>query len=123
MDETHTRIVGNERHVWYTKNLWKHARQLTPAVVAIDSIPEVDINCWFEAREPSLREIAKHAKRIEEADLSFPIILNADGALMDGGHRICKAITMGHTTVFAVRFTQTPEPDERVPVAGKSQYD
>ncbi len=82
----------------------------------IEQIPELDINCWFERREPTLREIAGHAQRIAQADLAYPVILNEDGALMDGGHRLCKALAEGRTTIVAVQFPQTPEPDERVPI-------
>ncbi len=113
MSERHSRIVGAERHIWLTQELWRLASHLIPFETAIDSIPEVDISCWFESRQPTLREIAKHTARIQAADLSYPIILNQDGALMDGGHRICKALTLGHTHISAVRFARTPEPNER----------
>ncbi len=116
MAERHTRIIGNERHIWYTQNLWARAADLPVFDIEIDSIPEVEMNCWFESREPSLREIARHTKRIVDADLNYPVILNEEGALMDGGHRICKALTLGQTTVAAVQFAQTPEPDERAPL-------
>ncbi len=116
MNERHTRIIGSERHIWYTQNLWTKASGLPVFEVEIDTIPEVDIDCWFESREPTLREIAKHSKRIFAADLAHPVILNEHGALMDGGHRICKALSLGKTTISAVQFVTTPEPDERVPL-------
>ena len=118
MTEKHTRIVGGERFIWYTERLWEHASTLNPFEVTIDEIPEVDLDCWFETRTPTIREVAKHAARIAEADLRYPVILNADGALMDGGHRICKALVNGQTTVAAVRFDETPEPDVRVSLDG-----
>ena len=114
MDQRHTRIVGKERHIWDTQRLWEASSGLPKTKVSIESIPEVDINCWFESREPTLRAIAGHAVRIATADLSYPIILNDCGELMDGGHRICKALSLGHSTILAVRFSQTPEPDESV---------
>jgi diguanylate cyclase (GGDEF)-like protein len=48
---------------------------------------------------------------IQKADLSYPVILSADGRLMDGGHRISKAWLSGLTTINAVRFPVDPEPD------------
>jgi hypothetical protein len=39
--------------------------------------------------------VADHARRINAADLSFPIILSANAALIDGGHRIAKAYLLG----------------------------
>jgi hypothetical protein len=63
-------------------------------------------------KKPTLRKIAQHCRRINNASLEKPIILNADGSLMDGGHRLCKAILEGHKTIKAVQFTSMPEPDE-----------
>jgi elongation factor P hydroxylase len=48
-----------------------------------------------------------------EADRSYPIILAADGRVMDGMHRIARAVLDGETTIKAVRFTTDPEPDHR----------
>jgi hypothetical protein len=52
-----------------------------------------------------------HMKLVEEADLSFPIILSADGGIMDGMHRVAKAALEGRTEVEAVQFDRDPEPD------------
>jgi hypothetical protein len=48
---------------------------------------------------------------IDEADLSFPIILSASGAVMDGMHRVAKAARQGQEAVEAVQFERDPEPD------------
>ncbi|MCB0105839.1 MAG: hypothetical protein KDE53_08015, partial [Caldilineaceae bacterium] len=50
-------------------------------------------------------------QRILDADLNYPIILSAEGYLMDGGHRIAKAYLAGIPTISAVQFLQDPEPD------------
>ena len=44
-----------------------------------------------------------------------PVILSADGGLMDGGHRIAKAYLLGQPTVPARRFVIDPDPDWIVP--------
>ena len=49
-------------------------------------------------------------KKIEEADLSYPIILSADGKLLDGFHRVAKAYHFGIDTLPAKRFTSNPAP-------------
>jgi hypothetical protein len=48
---------------------------------------------------------------IEEADLSYPIILAASGEVMDGRHRIAKAALENQRDILAVQFVQDPEPD------------
>lgn len=42
---------------------------------------------------------------MEAADLSFSLLLDAYGRLMDGMHRVCKASRRGHTHAEARRFT------------------
>lgn len=76
----------------------------------IDSIKAFDEDCWFGGRPVTCRMVARHAALIQKADLSYPVILSADGRLMDGGHRISKAWINGHTTINAVRFKADPAP-------------
>lgn len=114
--EKYTRPVPGGRGLWWTKRLWALARDLPVERVAIAEIAEFEQDCWFKGRNmPSVRAVAEHARRIAAADLSFPVILAADGMLMDGGHRVAKAWMSGLTHVDAVRFPVTPEPDEVSP--------
>ena len=48
---------------------------------------------------------------IEEADLAYPIILAADGALMNGRHRVAKAKRQGRSEIEAIQFAEDPTPD------------
>jgi hypothetical protein len=54
---------------------------------------------------------SQHIRLIETADLRFPIILSSEGRVMDGMHRVVKALLAGRATIDAVRFTVDPEPD------------
>ncbi len=78
---------------------------LPTRTVFIADIREFDQNCWFDdERLPTCRHVADHVKRILDADLSRPIILSADGMLMDGSHRVAKAYLEGRTEMLAVQF-------------------
>ena len=111
--EKHSTIRDGKRLVWYTEKLWLKTRSLVPFEIELSSIRELDQDCWFgQGRKPTLREIAGHCKRINTATMEWPIILNADGSLMDGGHRVCKALLEGRRTIRAVRFDSMPDPDE-----------
>ena len=57
------------------------------------------------------RDEPGHMRLLEDADLSFPIILAADGEVMDGRHRVMKAALEGRQTIEAVQFEVDPEPD------------
>ena len=81
----------------------------------LDSIAELDEAYWFgtfdPAQSPTCRAIAEHAKLMRDTDLSYPIILSSDGRIMDGMHRVCKALIEDRKTIKAVRFLIDPEPD------------
>lgn len=79
----------------------------------MSQIRELDEPYWFgrDGDLPTVRAVAEHARLMAEADLCYPIILCADGRVMDGMHRVAKAFAEGRPTIRAVRFDTTPEPD------------
>jgi hypothetical protein len=83
--------------------------------VALDSIGDVDGVYWFSAgsSEPTVRNIVEHFRLMQEVDVSHPVILGVDGRVMDGMHRIARAMLEGRTTVRAVQFETQPDPDYR----------
>ena len=93
--------------------LIRAARVLPVTMVALDEIAEAEENWWYDDPEavPTPRSIASHLALVSEADPAHPIILCADGRLMDGMHRVVKAIASGQTQIPAVRFDVTPAPD------------
>jgi hypothetical protein len=111
MPEKHSRPVPGGRAFYLTERLWKLSEGLPVESVPIDAIREFDEDCWFGGRPVTCRMVARHAALIQKADLSYPVILSADGRLMDGGHRISKAWINGLTTINAVRFKVDPDPD------------
>ena len=96
---------------WDVRRLVELSQDLPVTQVGIDEIRELDQNHWFTHRAPTCRDIVEHACLIDAADLSYPIILDAEGALMDGMHRVCKALRDNVPTVPSVRFEVTPAPD------------
>jgi len=59
----------------------------------------------------STREFIDHVKLVMNADMDCPIILDEEGYVMDGRHRICRALLEGMKTIKAVRFDKTPDYD------------
>jgi hypothetical protein len=57
------------------------------------------------------REVISHARLMLDCDLTFPVIRSSDGRVMDGMHRICKALLQGMDDIEAVRLVTHPEPD------------
>ena len=111
--QTHSTERNGKRYIWYTERLWRLAKDLPEFEVDVEIFTELDRDCWFgEGRTPTIREVAGHCRRIYQADLHIPVIINDNGRLMDGGHRLARALLEGRKTVKAVRFEEMPEPDE-----------
>lgn len=111
MREKHSRPSPEGRAFWWTDRLWILSADLPVHEVDVGSIPELDMDCWFDGRPATCRAVADHARRIQDADLSYPVILATDGGLMDGGHRVAKAYLLDLPTVPARRFAIDPAPD------------
>lgn len=81
--------------------------------VRITDISELDESCCIEApgRHLTYRDIAKEVQLKQEADLRYPIILSADMRVMDGMHRVMKALNAGIEVIEAVHFEKNPGPD------------
>ncbi len=45
--------------------------------------------------------------------MGYPVILSSEGRVMDGMHRIARALLEGRSTIEAVRFEGPLEPDYR----------
>ena len=99
--------------VWDVNKLIELVKNLPVIELSLKDIKELDEAYWHEEggwKKPIARDIALHAKLIYETDLDYPIILHSDGRIMDGMHRCCKALILGHTTIKAVRFENDSVP-------------
>ena len=93
------------RHVWSVPRLFELARDLP-----VMEIPLEHLNMWHKYESLTLREMVMHMNAVNAADLGRPIILDEDGEIMDGRHRVMKAILTGAETIMAVRFYENPIP-------------
>jgi hypothetical protein len=107
----HSRLVDGKTLVWDVHRLSELSRGTPVKTIPLSSIRELDEAFWFTETIPSCRVVAEHARLIGETDLRYPIILSADGRVMDGMHRVCKALLEQRATFFAVQFETDPAPD------------
>lgn len=113
--ESSRRFFCDGTHVWFIDHIWEAARALTPFELIITEVRELDEVVWFSdawGRRPTCRAVVEHARRVNEADLSYPVVINSKGQVLDGMHRVAKAMLAGLKTVGAVRLMTMPEPDE-----------
>lgn len=96
---------------WDIERLVQLSSTLPRKQIPLSNIRELE-EVWYGDDElPTWRAMIEHMTLIDEADLSFPIILSSDGAVMDGMHRVAKAVREGRTEIGAVQFDHDPEPD------------
>jgi len=92
-------------HHWSVSRLIELSKDLP-----VMEIPLAHLNVYNTYKTLTLRDMAMHINAINKADLKFPIILDEDGEIMDGRHRIIKAMVNGVESIKAVRFDKNPEP-------------
>lgn len=93
------------RHYWSVPRLFELARELP-----VMDVPLNHLSFYYTYEKLTLREMVTHMKAVNAADLEKPIILDEDGELMDGRHRLMKAMLTGAETIKAVRFDENPPP-------------
>jgi len=96
---------------WDVDRLVDLSRHLPRKQISLTDIRELD-QAWSGNDEgQNWRAMIDHILLIDQADLSYPIILSARGAVMDGMYRIAKAVLQGTQAIEAVQFAEDPEPD------------
>jgi hypothetical protein len=97
---------------WDVRRLVELSRGLPVRRVPLDEIRELDEPYWSGDGGPmTCRAVVEHARLMQECDLDFPIILSSEGRVMDGMHRVCRALLDGRDAIEAVRFLVDPRPD------------
>ena len=98
-----------DNNVWRAETLYLFAKA--------KEYPVLDLPLWaidlsdepFESR--NLKQFIENVKRVNDCSLEYPIILDDNGQIADGYHRLCKAILEGHETIKAIRLEEMPSPD------------
>ena len=55
-----------------------------------------------------------HLKRVNDTNLNYPVILDDEGVICDGWHRVAKAYLEGRPTVKAIRLLEMPDASGKV---------
>ncbi len=93
------------RHSWSVPRLFELARNLP-----VMDVPINHLSLYYTYEKLTLRDVVMHMNAVNDADLDKPIILDEDGELMDGRHRLMKAMLLGYEKIKAVRFDENPSP-------------
>ncbi|WP_415404624.1 hypothetical protein [Tateyamaria sp. SN3-11] len=111
-EQYHMRRAANGVDAWDIRKLLMQHGADPVHDVALSDIAELDENWWFDIEgTPTPRALAHHMEMVQQVDRSYPILLDAEGRLMDGMHRVMQALLAGDTTIRAIRLDTTPPPD------------
>ena len=97
-------VYREKNKAWRVSRLIFLAQELTPFNISMKALNIY--NVYPEAKDT--QDFISHMKKVLDSDLSHPIILDAEGYIMDGRHRVLKALFEGVTKIKAVRFDKTP---------------
>lgn len=97
----------HDKKYWGTSTMYKAAQELEPYDLQLAAL---NLDVQFPLAD-TIANFCYQYKRVMDADLSYPIIQAPDGWIMDGYHRIAKAILEGRTTIKCVRLKVLPEVD------------
>ncbi len=109
----HFRASPSGLRAWDVDRLVELTQGLPGHRVPLASIREIDEAYWSNEGTTQLtcRNVVEHARLMQDCDFVHPVILSRDGRVMDGMHRICKALLLGLDDIEAVRFEDDPAPD------------
>ena len=79
------------------------ARDLQPF-----KIPMAALRIDYNISTGRIRDFVQHMKAIMNADMSKPIILDPEGWVIDGRHRVARALYENKPEILAVRFDEYP---------------
>ncbi len=115
---------GHGFDAWDVDRLIELAEHLPVEEIDVESIEEVDSIYWFDdVQRPTVRAVIAHARLIDNVDMTNPIILGPDGRVVDGMHRIARALRDGLTRLDARRLPTMPPPDYRNARADELPYE
>lgn len=99
--------IGNK--YWRVTTLIQYAKEKEYKIfdlplIGIDiSITPFDVN--------NFSDFLYHSNLVNKADTNYPIILDDNGYIADGWHRVAKSILNGENTIKAIRLEEMPTAD------------
>jgi hypothetical protein len=96
---------------WDVDRLIELSKGFAHKRIPIEDLGELDRPWSGDGQQQTWRELIAHIRMIDQADLAYPVILAANGEVMDGRHRIAKAALAGRDTIQCVQFEEDPPPD------------
>ena len=99
---------------WSAPYLYRIAKERKLRIESI-TLRHLDLSRfpWSNGSITSIDDYLYHAVRIRNTDISISVIIGWDGYIMDGWHRLVKAVLENKKTIKAYRFEKYVEPETK----------
>lgn len=110
--QTYSDTSEGMRRYWKVDDLWQLAKSLPVEHLPVEMFTDqLEGTCWTEGDDDVTPQwVLGHTRRILGANDKFPILVNENNIIVDGIHRLCKAVLEGKETVSIQRLEALPEP-------------
>lgn len=105
MDGTYSNGDGKK---WSVARLIKLAEDFPVYEVPVFTFPTY---FWPWEDDLNLDTFISHVNRVQSADLDIPLLISPSGGIIDGMHRLCKAVLEKKETIKVKYFKELPRPD------------
>ncbi|WP_224728181.1 hypothetical protein [Francisella sp. SYW-2] len=108
----HFRKVKNDLLIWDVKKIIELTKHIKPKIINLTEIKEIESEYWYDSssERPTCKNIVDHMRLINNADLKYPIILCKEGKIIDGMHRVCKALLLNNNEILAIYLEEDIKP-------------
>ena len=103
-------IYTSDGNIWSASNLVQWCKEKEYPVFDLP-LAGIDLSYSPWTSLSNVKQIANHFKRVQSANLDYPVIIDDHGYIADGWHRIVKALVDGKSTIKAIRIQEMPQPD------------
>lgn len=100
----------SDNNIWSASNLIQWCKEKEYPIFDLP-LAGIDLSYSPWTSLSNVKQIANHFKRVQLANLDYPVILDDHGYIADGWHRIIKALVDGKSTIKAIRIQEMPQPD------------
>lgn len=94
---------------WSALKLIEASKNIEPFDLPLQGL-DISVAVW--GKEINIKTFVYHSKRIANTNLKYPVILDDEGFICDGWHRVCKALLKNKKYIKAVRLEKMPEADK-----------
>jgi len=82
-------------------------------------LASLQLDCMPWGDIVDMYSFCEHVIRMNNSELKYPIILAPNGAILDGAHRICKAVVLGYKSIKCIRIQEMPSSSGKVDTNNK----